>query len=378
VIRRGWSGRAPRLARVALVLALAVGPASAHVFEITDASVLLKMRGAYEIDVTVDADALALGVSPLTDSAQNVAALLAMTPAQFEAALDRARDTVLRRIRIRFDDVKVQPWVTFPELDTPLADEASTPTVLGTVVRFSGRIPAGAAELTLGLSRSFGPVRLTVFEEETARGARYMLGAGEDSPQYRLGKVPPASRPGLVALDYLVLGFEHIVPLGADHILFVLGLFLLSPRLRPLLWQVTAFTLAHSLTLGLSMAGAVELPSRLVEPLIALSIAYVGVENLWTSELRPWRPVLVFAFGLLHGLGFAGALRELGLPEGEFAIGLIAFNVGVELGQLGVILLALAVFGWFRGRPWYRPWVVWPLSVAIAVVGLYWTVERAL
>ena len=114
---------------------------------------------------------------------------------------------------------------------------------------------------------------------------------------------------------------HHILPKGLDHILFVLGIFLLSPRWKTMLLQVTAFTVAHSITLGLSIYGIVSLPSRIVEPLIALSIAYVAIENLLTRELKPWRLALVFMFGLLHGLGFAGVLRELGLPREEFLTG---------------------------------------------------------
>ena len=133
-----------------------------------------------------------------------------------------------------------------------------------------------------------------------------------------------------IVRQYLWLGYTHILPKGLDHILFVLGLFLLSPRLKTLLLQVTAFTIAHSITLGLSMYGIVSLPPRVVEPLIALSIAYVAIENLLTRELKPWRVALVFMFGLLHGLGFAGVLRELGLPRDEFLTALLTFNLGVE------------------------------------------------
>jgi hypothetical protein len=158
----------------------------------------------------------------------------------------------------------------------------------------------------------------------------------------------------------------------------VLGLFLLSTRLGPLTWQVTAFTIAHTLTLGLSMYGLVSLPSRLVETLIALSIAYVAIENIVTSELKPWRPVLVFGFGLLHGLGFAVVLRELGLPQGEFVTALFSFNIGVELGQLSVIAMAFLAVGWFRERSWYRRAIVLPASLAISLVGLYWAAQRAL
>jgi hypothetical protein len=125
------------------------------------------------------------------------------------------------------------------------------------------------------------------------------------------------------------------------------------------------------------MFDVVSLPSRLVESLIALSIAYVAVENVLTSELKPWRPAVVFAFGLLHGMGFAGVLRELGLPRDQFVPALIAFNVGVELGQLSVVALAMLFVGRFRGQPWYRKAIVIPASLAIAAVGLYWAVERA-
>jgi hypothetical protein len=115
------------------------------------------------------------------------------------------------------------------------------------------------------------------------------------------------------------------------------GLFLLSLRWRPLLLQISAFTLAHSITLGLTMYGVVSLPARLVEPLIAASIVYVAVENLVTSELKPWRIALVFSFGLLHGMGFAGVLRDVGLPRPQFLTALLAFNAGVEAGQPTVI-----------------------------------------
>ncbi len=179
-----------------------------------------------------------------------------------------------------------------------------------------------------------------------------------------------------IVRQYLALGYTHILPKGLDHILFVLGLFLLSPRMKTMLLQVTAFTIAHSITLGLSMYGLVSLPSRVVEPLIALSIAYVAIENLVTRELKPWRLLLVFIFGLLHGLGFAGVLRELGLPRGEFLTALLTFNVGVELGQLTVIAAALAAAGAFMNKGWYRHRVVIPASLAIALVGVYWTLVR--
>jgi hypothetical protein len=181
-----------------------------------------------------------------------------------------------------------------------------------------------------------------------------------------------------IAREYVWLGYTHILPKGLDHILFVIGLFLLSPRVNTLLLQVTAFTIAHSITLGLSIYGIVSLPSRLVEPLIALSIAYVAIENLITRELKPWRLALVFTFGLLHGLGFAGVLRQLGLPRAEFLTALVTFNAGVEIGQLTIIAGAWLMAGAFMTRPFYRKAIVVPVSGAIALVGLTWTVIRLL
>ena len=179
-----------------------------------------------------------------------------------------------------------------------------------------------------------------------------------------------------IAREYLWLGYTHILPKGLDHILFVLGIFLLSPRWKTMLLQVTAFTIAHSITLGLSIYGIVSLPSSIVEPLIALSIAYVAIENLFTRELKPWRLALVFTFGLLHGLGFAGVLKDLGLPREEFLTALVTFNLGVEAGQLTVITAALIAVFAFMKKGWYHQRVVIPASIAIAAIGLYWTLVR--
>ena len=121
----------------------------------------------------------------------------------------------------------------------------------------------------------------------------------------------------------------------------------------------------------------ISLSSSIVEPLIALSIAYVGLENILTRQLKPWRIIVVFLFGLLHGMGFAGVLTELGLPESEFVTALISFNIGVEFGQLSVILLAFTVVFWLRHDELrYRRFVVIPGSALIALMGLFWTWQR--
>ena len=175
---------------------------------------------------------------------------------------------------------------------------------------------------------------------------------------------------------YIKMGYTHILPEGIDHILFILGLFLLSTRIKPLLQQVTAFTLAHSLTLALSLYGIFRLPASFVEPVIAASIAFVAVENLLTNKVKPWRIATVFGFGLIHGLGFAAALQELGLQQKDLLSALLGFNVGVELGQLSVVLGAFLLVGWFRNRPGYRKFVIVPGSLAIAAVALFWMVQR--
>ncbi len=177
-------------------------------------------------------------------------------------------------------------------------------------------------------------------------------------------------------LRFTVIGYAHILPLGLDHILFVLGLFLLSPRLKPLFWQVTAFTLAHSVTLAMTIFGLISVSPSIVEPIIALSIIFIAVENILTTNLKPWRILVVFLFGLIHGMGFAGVLAEIGLPEGQQVLALIAFNIGVELGQISVILLALGAVWFFRDASWYRTRVTNPASILIGLVGLMWFLER--
>ena len=176
---------------------------------------------------------------------------------------------------------------------------------------------------------------------------------------------------------YLRVGFEHIIPLGFDHILFIVSLYLLEPRLKPVLLQATAFTVAHSITLGLAMYGLISPPSAVIEPIIALSILFVAIENIIADRLNPWRLLIVFGFGLVHGMGFASALTGLGLPQKDYFGSLISFNVGVELGQVSVILLCWGLVGrWAARKSWYKQRVVIPASIGIGLVAAYWTVER--
>ncbi|MDA0689808.1 MAG: HupE/UreJ family protein [Proteobacteria bacterium] len=177
-------------------------------------------------------------------------------------------------------------------------------------------------------------------------------------------------------LSWLAIGFQHIIPWGLDHIAFVLGLFFLSTRISTLFYQVSCFTVAHSLTLGLATLGWISVPASIIEPLIAASIVFIAVDNLYNDLLGRWRLLVVTLFGLLHGLGFASALSELMLPAENFYMALLMFNLGVEAGQLTVLALAFAAVGWLRGRAAYNERVARPATVTIAGVGTYWLLKR--
>lgn len=190
---------------------------------------------------------------------------------------------------------------------------------------------------------------------------------------YALEKAPTEH----VVWFYLQLGYTHILPQGFDHILFVVGLCLLSNKIKVILWQATAFTVAHSITLALSMKSLIVAPSAVVEPIIALSILFVAIENLLLTELKPWRILLVFMFGLIHGMGFASSLNEIGLPRNKFLVSILSFNVGVELGQISIILTVFLLIVLPLGnRINYRKQVVYPLSIIIALIAFYWTIQR--
>jgi hypothetical protein len=265
------------------------------------------------------------------------------------------------RVSLAFDSAETRPAIAY----SLLADT-------GASVKLTGSVPQGAKAFTF----QFGWV-FTTYSLQTG-GTTVWVEGGQTSAPLPVGVTAPVSS-WRVAGQYLALGFTHIVPYGLDHVLFVLGIYLLSNKGRSVFLQVTAFTLAHSITLGLSMYGVLRAPASIVEPLIAVSIAYVAIENLFLSELRPWRLGLVFGFGLLHGLGFAGVLTELGLPRGEFVTALLTFNAGVELGQMAVIAVAFLLVGWhFASRVWYRNRVVIPASMLIACTAVYWTVERVI
>lgn len=182
---------------------------------------------------------------------------------------------------------------------------------------------------------------------------------------------------------YITIGIGHILPDGSDHVLFVLAIFLASTKLRALIIQISAFTVAHTATLALAASGVISPSPTIVEPLIAFTIAFVAIENLFFKDMTRWRPAVVFGFGLVHGMGFAGFFGELGLPPGQFWSALIGFNLGVEIGQLTVIAVAaLIAYGLRRafndphGIARYRQFIVRPGSLLIGLTGLWWAATR--
>jgi hypothetical protein len=190
---------------------------------------------------------------------------------------------------------------------------------------------------------------------------------------YALEKAPTQH----VVLFYLQLGIRHIIPEGFDHILFVASLCLLSTKIKTILWQATAFTVAHSITLALSMKNIIVAPGAVVEPIISLSIMFVAIENILLTELKPWRVGIVFMFGLIHGMGFASSLNEIGLPRNKFYTSILSFNAGVEIGQIIVITMVfLLIILPLKKLKGYRRFVVYPLSMLIAGIAGYWTIQR--
>jgi len=348
------------------VSALAIR-AQAHEIGTTQAIATFRADRTYQVDVVVDPDVLLTKL-------QLAGRVALAQPRGLDARnqMIRSLDGVfLDAITLQFGETRVRPAFEYRPASA-VSDLVQSPSV----VRLTGTIPPGSADVKFGYSLAVGSYALNVRIGDSQVRTFWLDGP---SPGSAISLTPPPEQTrGEIAREYFGLGFTHILPKGLDHILFVIGIFLLGTRWRSVLLQVSTFTIAHSITLGLTMYGVVSLPARVVEPMIALSIAYVAIENLVTSELKPWRLALVFAFGLLHGMGFAGVLQELGLPRAQYLTALITFNGGVEAGQLAVIALAFtAVAYWRADRAGYRRFVVQPASLAIALVGLYWTIERA-
>ena len=177
--------------------------------------------------------------------------------------------------------------------------------------------------------------------------------------------------------QYCFLGFTHVIPMGFDHILFIMCIYFFNSNIKSVLIQCSVFTLAHSLSLGISAAGYFVPQSKIIEPLIALSILITSIGNIVHAKNSNYRLFIIFIFGLIHGMGFASALKEVGIPPANFLSALLWFNIGLEFGQITLILLAYFLIGkWFSKKAWYKERIVFPISSLIGCIAFYWTIER--
>ncbi|MFL4471058.1 HupE/UreJ family protein [Tateyamaria armeniaca] len=350
--------------------------------------------GAVRVEMRVNIEAQLSGIDldevDDTDNAENASDYDALRALSNAEVADRAASliTTWNSAPLLSADGTAFP-LTLDSVVVPNVTDGELPRISDIVM--TGALPDGATSITVAWPDGAGD--LVVRQQGVEEPFTGLVSGGTTSGPISLTGGDAATGWQAFA-EYIPVGFDHILPKGLDHILFVLGLFFLSTRLGPLLWQVSAFTLAHTVTLALGALGLVNVPGSIVEPLIAASIVYVAVENIFARGLNPWRPVVVFGFGLLHGLGFASVLGDFGLPEGQFIPALIGFNVGVELGQLAVIAMA-AIALWLGCRAatlarltgveelvaeypvMFRAWSMTG-SLIIAVVAIYWVIERTL
>lgn len=364
------------LAAIVILAALATAAAS---HEIRPAVADVKVEGdRVQMSVLLTLEPLVAGIylaglddtdnAPQADRYDDLRALdAAALDAAFRAAWPDLRDGFL----LSAGDTALVPEIL--SLDIPEPGDLSLPRDSRLLI--AADLPPDGRPVTVGWQAAFGPLVVRQRDGGDDAYSALLEDGAISEPLPRTGYASETA--GTVFARFVDQGFEHIIPKGLDHIVFVLGLFFFSLHLRPLLVQVTAFTLAHTVTLALASLGIVRIPSSIVEPLIAASIVFVAVENILRPQLGVWRTGVVFAFGLLHGLGFASMLGELGGSQANFFARLIGFNIGVEIGQLTVIAAAFLLVGlWFGKKDWYRPAIAVPASVLIAAIGAYWFVER--
>lgn len=352
-------------------------PAAAHEVRPATADVAV---GGDQVDITIrlNLEQILAGInmvglddtdaSPLSDRYD---ALRAEPPSVLQSQLTEAWPDLAGKVFVRSGDTALVPEivsVTVPEIgDVKLPRDS--------ILMLRADLPQGGEPVQIGWDASYGSIVVRQAGGDANSYAALLAGGDLSDPLPRSEVATDTA--GAVFARYIVSGFEHIIPKGLDHILFVLGLFFFSLQLRPLLLQVTAFTLAHTVTLALASLQIVNVPAEIVEPLIAASIVYVAVENVIGGRVHAARIAVVFVFGLLHGLGFASVLGDVGLQDSRFVVGLIGFNIGVELGQLAVIALAFVLLALpFGKKPWYRKFIAIPFSIAIGLVGAWWTIER--
>ena len=359
-------------------------PLAADVVRPALVEISVDAKGSYRVEVRASIEALLTGINASyknTQDSPNAQAYddLRVLPAnQLMQAFEPFRGDFTSAVRLLFDNEPTPLHIGKVEIPEP--GYTKVPRI--SLIVLEGGIARSVQAINWYYPAAFGDNAVRVRQVDEANDKWHWsewqwLRKDEMSAPFSLGEVFTRQPISQVIRTYVTAGFEHILPKGLDHILFILGIFLLSTRMRPLLEQVTMFTLAHSITLGLAMNNIIYLPANIVEPLIALSIAYIGIENILSRDLHKSRLFIVFCFGLLHGMGFASVLSDFGMPDDDFMTALISFNVGVELGQLAVIMLAfLSVSVWFRNSSRYRSLVVIPGSAIISLVGLYWTWDR--
>jgi len=362
--------------------------AEAHQLRPAIVNLEFTQNGSVKVHIQTNLESLIAGINSNHDDtddspqAERYNQLRALSSKQLSSEFELVAEATISQFNLAFDSIKSD--LSFVKLGIPETGNLNKSRLSD--LYLLALIPPAKQQtdqsvnqyVTWQYPQNFGNNIAHFFYDKTPlEKTSHWLTKGATSPKFELNTAYVAKPFSQVAIEYTILGFEHIVPKGTDHILFVLGLFLLSVRLRPLLLQVTAFTLAHSITLGLTIYGAISLSPSVIEPLIALSIVAVGVENVFVKALKTRRVVIVFLFGLLHGMGFAGVLSGLGLPESDFLTALIFFNLGVEAGQLAVIATAFLLVFWLLKNPQrYRQWVVIPTSILISLIGILWTYER--
>ncbi|WP_299652124.1 HupE/UreJ family protein [uncultured Jannaschia sp.] len=298
--------------------------------------------------------------------------LRALPPAALAAEFEAAWAGLASGITLRSGDMPLAPEI----VDIEVPDIGDVAFRRDSAVTIAADLPSGDDPVIFGWDAALGDLIVRQHGEGAGYDA-YLTSGALTEPMPRTGVATQTL--GQVVLRYVVSGFDHIIPKGLDHILFVLGLFFYSLNWRPLLWQISAFTVAHTVTLALATLGIVQPTMWIVEALIALSIVWVAVENIWSGgrDRIGWgRVAVVFGFGLLHGMGFASVLSEFGLGS-HFVASLVSFNVGVEIGQLTVIAVAFLLLGLpFGEKPWYRRRVALPGSLLIATIAAYWVLNR--
>ena len=373
-----------RLFTLLILYSLSLGNVMADVVKPALVEINVDSERLVVVEVRASIEALLTGINAQykntkdAPNADEYDELRKMSASELQQAFEPFKQDFLQAVFIEAENKKLP--LSIESVDIPPTGYTKVPRI--SIIRLTAQLPESAENLRWYYPEKFGDnaVRVKQVDKDSEQwhwSQWQWLRNDEVSESFSLTEIVATQSFFDVVASYIVIGFEHIVPKGLDHILFILGLFLLSVHWRPLLWQVTMFTVAHTITLALAMNNIVELPSNVVEPLIALSIAYVGIENIMARQLHKSRLVLVFLFGLLHGLGFASVLNDFGMPADDFATALISFNIGVEFGQIAVIVIAFMLFSfWFKDKVRYRKFIIIPGSVLISIVGLYWFLER--